>query len=62
MSILELRWSGNFGVWIQEKVFLGYDPSGGVYGDHRKAHLQHPGVHNVMDSVRKFGSISSYSL
>lgn len=60
--ILEGRWNGDFRVRIQEKVLLGYVPIGGIYGDHRKAHLQHPGVHDVIDSVRKFNGISINSL
>lgn len=46
------RWSCDYRVWIQEEVFLGDVSSGGIYGNNRKAHLQHPGVHDVIDSGR----------
>ena len=59
---LEERISGDFRVWIQEKVLLGHKPSRGIYGNHRETHLKHPGVHDVMDSSRKFSAISLNSL
>lgn len=63
MYILEGRWSyDSTGFWIQEKVSLGYRPILGIYGNHRKAHLQHPGIHDVINSVGKFSAIIIHSL
>lgn len=45
------RHSGDVGVWVQQEVLLGHLSTGGVYGDHRKAHLQHPGVHDLSHGV-----------
>ena len=60
--ILEGRLNSNFRVWIQEEVLLGYPSSFCVDGNCRKAHLQHPGVHDVVDSVRKFSATFVNSL
>lgn len=51
--ILVGRWNSNFRVWIQEEVFLGYSSSSSINGNHWKAHLQHPGVHDFINSFRK---------
>lgn len=61
-DVLEGRWCRDIRLWIQEKVLLGYNSSHSIYGHHRKAHLQHPGVHDVIDSVRKLSVISNDSL